>query len=450
MVTRIFRNNDVPGIRFFGYLAIALAASLFFSNIAWAQAPKKKDKKVKEPAGALEGLGGSPAVIKKAVEPAEPAIVDEAVEQPKTKYEEMEVDDTLKKNVNKVNPMLMNGKFAAGEKELFDEYFEKYVLAKWTHVNDITSLPKFRDELANQLKKRSSAAEVHDHLNALVLEFMQNLAAGPYHPAVQINAMLMIGELNSVESPVTPMPEALGVLVASASNAKLTDAVRAAAMVGIRRHVTVGAADAEARKSLSTAMLKLATEDLPGGPTEAGREWIQAQAIDILGRLGSLGDNNAVFKALVKKLGDPKLSLSTRSVAADSLGRLNFANASGVNPLDTAAVIGQYVADACNEELKMVKELEAKDAEQGVSRRRMKRQLNAALSALTGGEDKNRKSILSLAKDPAQQNLMAALQKSIEAMTSIIDNRNSEKDDLKKGVEDLRTKLETWLKKVRK
>ncbi len=450
MVTKFFRDNGVPGIRFFGWLAIALAASILLCDGAWAQTTKKKDKKEKEKeaAGPLGGLGATP-VTKKAAVVEEPVVADDPVEQSSTKYEEMEVDEGLKKNVTKVNSMLTNGKFAAGEKELFNEYFDKFVLAKWTQVKDIAGLPKFRDDLGNQLKKKSSAAEVHDHLNALVLEFMQNLAAGPYHPAVQINAMLMIGELNSVESPVTPLPEALTVLVASASNAKLTDAVRAAAMVGIHRHVVLGIADAEARKTLSTAMLKLAAEDLPGGPTEAGREWIQAQAIDVLGRLGAVGDSNAVFKVLVRKLADAKLSLSTRSIAAESLGRLNYANAAGINALETAAIIGQFVVDACSEELKMVKELEAKDAEQGVSRRRMKRQLNAALTALAGGEDKNRKSILSLVKDPAQQNLLAALQKNIEAMTTIIDDKKSENEDLKKGVEELRSKLDSWLKKNR-
>ena len=208
-----------------------------------------------------------------------------------------------------------------------------------------------------------------------------------------------------------------------------------------------GFTDPEARKSLSTAMLKLAAEDLPGGPAEAGREWISAQAIGVLGRLGSVGDNNAVFKLLVKKTADAKLSFATRSIAAESLGRLNYSGAAGINALETAAIVSQFVVDACTEELKRVRDLEAKDSEQGVSRRRMKRQLNAALMALVGGEDNSRKGIASLAKEPAQQNLLAALQKNIETLASVVDNRQSDRDDLKKGVEELRAKLETWLKK---
>ena len=66
---------------------------------------------------------------------------------------------------------------------------------------------------------------------------MKQLAAGPYHPAVQVNAMLMIGELNSVEQPPTPLPEALDAMIAAVQDTKLSDAVRVAALVGIERHV---------------------------------------------------------------------------------------------------------------------------------------------------------------------------------------------------------------------
>ena len=102
---------------------------------------------------------------------------------------------------------------------------------------NIANLPTFRKELRNShLGKRSSGTQVHDHLSARVFDFMKNLVAGPFHPAVQVNAMLMIGELNSVEHPPTPSPEALRLLIAAVGNTNLSDAVRAAAMVGIQRH----------------------------------------------------------------------------------------------------------------------------------------------------------------------------------------------------------------------
>ena len=178
----------------------------------------------------------------------------------------------------------MAGKFAPGQQQSFDDYYQKYSLARWTEVKNITNLPAWRKTLRNShLGKRSAAPEVHDHLNALVLDFMSKLAAGPYHPAVQVNAMLMIGELNSVEQPPTPLPEALDVMIAAVQDTKLSDAVRVAAMVGIQRHVAAGIADAEVRRTLTAALLKLAAADLPAGADRAGREWIRCQSIETLG-----------------------------------------------------------------------------------------------------------------------------------------------------------------------
>ena len=66
---------------------------------------------------------------------------------------------------------------------------------------DVTNLPKERKDFRNNhLRNRSGTApDVHDHLNELVLDFMKKLVAGDFHPAVRVNAMLMIGELNRVE-----------------------------------------------------------------------------------------------------------------------------------------------------------------------------------------------------------------------------------------------------------
>ena len=108
----------------------------------------------------------------------------------------------------------------------------------------------YRRELHSDLQM-AGIGPVYDHLNTLTLEYMKKLIAGRYHPAVQANAMLMIGELNAVEQgPTTlpsPLPAALEVLVAAVGNAKLPEDIRAVAMVGIRRHAALRIEDEEAR-----------------------------------------------------------------------------------------------------------------------------------------------------------------------------------------------------------
>ena len=95
--------------------------------------------------------------------------------------------------------------------------------------------------------------------------------------------------------------------------------------------------------ALTAALLKVAAEDLPAGAARAGREWIRCLCIETLGHLGSPGENNAVFKLMADTVADSKLRFSTRAAAAESLGRLDYAGAAGINPAETAAALGQFV-----------------------------------------------------------------------------------------------------------
>jgi hypothetical protein len=359
----------------------------------------------------------------------------EAAAEAQPKYAEMPVDDGERRNYNTINPMLMAGKFSdPGQQKAFDDYYQKYFLARWTEVKNITSLPAFRKELRNShLGKKSAGTQVHDYLNALVLDFMKKLASDGYHPAVAVNAMLMIGELNSVESPPTPWPQALEVMLAAVSDEKLPDAVRAAAMVGIQRHATAKIAEQDARRAVTSAMLGLASNDLPAGSDRSGREWILGQAVETLGSLGAVGENNAVFKLLLKTVADSKLSRSTRAIAAEALGRLNYNGAAGISPLETGKVLGRFVSDGCADELR-----KAKSSEKGISRRRMQQCLTAATAAL--------KAVSALARDPAQQTPLADLQKNLETTSGKIAEWR-EGDDRQEPVEQLQGDLEAWLKK---
>lgn len=300
------------------------------------------------------------------------AAAQPAAAQPAQKYDELPVDMGLKKNTPNVNQMLNQGRFGQGDEQVFDDFYKQFIFPQWTKLKDMANLPKLRHDLGNQLRKKTvGTTTVHDHLNSLALEFMQKLAAGNYHPAVRVNAMLMIGDLNRVEQPPTPLPEALTVMIAAVQSSQVSDAVRATAMVGIKRHVAAGIPEDEARKALTAAMLKIVADDLPAGAVRDGREWILRQAIDILGRLGSVGENNAVFTPLAKTLADDKLPLKTRTAAAESLGRLNYAGATGINPADVAAMLGQLAIDVCTNELR-----QAKSSGDPVSRPRMMERLS--------------------------------------------------------------------------
>jgi hypothetical protein len=388
-----------------------------------------------------------------ASEPREkPLPVDEEEPPPSREYKELTVDDSKdgpKKNfTSKVTPILTAGKFGDGEQKIFDEYYQNYALPRWSLVKDINDLPKERKELRLQIQKKSvsNSTAVHDHLNELVLESMKKLATGDFHPAVRINAMLMIGELNRVEATTSekaePLPEALKFLIAAAENAKFPDWLRVEAIVGILRHASLGIQEDESRVAVSAAMLRLAVADLPTGPTAAGCAWIRAQAIEILGVLGSLGQNDAVFNAMLKSVADDKLPSFVRCEAADSLGKLNYSSAAAIKPVETAIVLGDYASDVCKEELQFVK---TKPATQ-VWRRQVLQRLSAVLSAIRG-EDESRKGIASLAKDANQQAFVDGLQKAINEACKTLDDKNKEDKAMKAVVQDLQKSLKAWLEK---
>ena len=364
---------------------------------------------------------------------------------PKQNFRKLPVDEDLRRDYySTVNPALMAGRFNPGQEPTFDKFYHKYFLARWTDPRNIANLPAFRKELRTSHlgKKNSGTQVVHDHLSALVLNFMENLIDGPFHPAVQINAMLMIGELNGVERPPTPLPEALQLMIAAVGNTDRSDAVRAAAMVGIQRHVGAGVTNQDTRRTLTTALLNVADDDLPAGIQRPGRQWILGQALETLASLGAVGNGNAVFKIMLKTTADDNLSLSTRSIAAESLGRLNYAGATGINLADAAAVLGRFVLEVCAEELD-----KAKDTDEPVSRQRMQQCLSAVETALEGDKEMNRPGgIASLAKTQNQRALVDGFQKNIQSMSEQIVDWE-EGDDLTDAVKKLQSDLEALVNK---
>ena len=382
----------------------------------------------------------------KAPEP-ELADPDERPPQPDKKYDELPLikaeADKYKKQRSKIRRIMQAKKFD-GNQPMFDAYFLRYFLVRWTQWENIPFLPGYRQKLRSYFRQIKSGP-VYDHLNVLVLDFMNKLARGNYNPAARINAMLAIGELNDVEpsgsAAVVPYPEALKTLSDAVSDADLPDAIHAAAMVGVLRHAEAGIRDEGSRRALATVMLRQATADPPTGPSAAGREWIMAQAVDTLGLLGSTGDDNDVFKAMTGIVSDTRLSDRTRSIAAGALGQLNYAGAVGIDPLAEAAKLARFTADCCAEETRL-----SKESAQSVSRRRIKQRLTSALTALTGVDDSH-KGIMSLARQPDQKTLLAEMHDSIKELSDLFDDRRSDGNDMGPPIENLRKKLETWLQK---
>ena len=387
----------------------------------------------------MAGLGGDAAYAQAGGDGAGP------------NYEEFSLSEAQEKAFKKqdieISKILRAGRFAdAQEKKKFDDFYTQYFLARWTTPKYLADLHNFRvKDLRNDFRTARSG-EVHGHLNALVLSFMKKLAAGNYRMPVRVNAMLAIGELNSVEqtspsSTPVPLPEALSTLLDAVNSSKLPDAIRASAMVGVLRHAEAGIQDGEARRSVVDAMLKILSQNPPTGSNAAGRRWIVAQAAETLGFLGSVGNGDANFKALLKTASEPKLPMSCRAIAVEALGRLNYSSAGKIDAARTAAVLGQFALDVCADELRCCEKTGS-----NVSRARAKQRLEAVLMALEGSDRNDHKGILSLAKD-AQRPWIAQLQKTLQDASEALDDKRIEDDKVKPIVEKLQQSIEAWLGK---
>ncbi|MEN6457622.1 MAG: hypothetical protein ABFC63_01720 [Thermoguttaceae bacterium] len=380
----------------------------------------------KTPAASSGHSAATPSEKPEAADPNERPL------QPEAGCEELPVDKNQAKNNSAISEILIRGQFTPGNQPMFDDFFTKYFLAQWTQWENVSKLPDLRRKLqVSYLGRKSNGAEVHDHLNTLVLDFMKKLVAGSYYRAVRVNAMLMIGQLNSVE-PSTPMPEALKVLVTAAESQKLPDALRIAAMIGVLRHAAV-VRDEDSRKLIAAAMLHIAGNELPAGPSAAGRQWLLGQALKTLGVLGSPGEADALFKTLLGAVENTKLAVCTRTIAADSIGRLNYSGAQ-INVVDTSSALGRLAADACSDELRL-----ANSDSNAISRARLKLRCDTVIAAA--------KSMIDLAKEPPHQAWIGELVKAVKTVADAADDARRSADDVKTAVEGLPKNVETWLEK---
>ena len=316
--------------------------------------------------------------------PAEPEAAPET--PPATGgYRQLPVDEEQRRRRFDITKMLRNGKFEPGEQEIFDTYYKTYALPRWTQQANYNSLPGCRKDLGNELKIGKTGAP-HDRLVVLAMEFFPSVAKADSYPAVvRFNAMLMLGDLNTRDSSVSsqlpvPLPDAVPVLLETLGDAQQIDAVRVAALVGIGRHASLGIADPQVLNTqVLPSMVQLAKTKVAPGRSAEGHAWVRCLAIDVLAKLGMVGPQAAVAKALAEIAAEEEAAPSVRAAAAQALGALNYTGATGLNPSEIASVLGRLAADACRQEL----ERHWQD-NVPVSRQRLKSQLNAVASGLSG------------------------------------------------------------------
>jgi hypothetical protein len=240
--------------------------------------------------------------------------------------------------------------------------------------------------------------------------------------------MLAIGDLNANEggpgASVVPLPAALIVLLDTLKDDQQLDAVKVAALAGIKHQVVYGVKE----PGITTALLKLATST----ESDVGKVWMRTQSIEILGLMALPGPNNQVVNLLISILEDKKATLTLRCAAAEALGKIPLASAAGLNAAKLIADLRQLMLDGCEAELKS-----AKDNDVRVSPRLMKTYYDAVTTAL-GDSSKGINSMQGVAAAKPQ---ITELQAILKELFTVLDNSEATDEEIKDATETAKKKL---------
>ncbi len=277
------------------------------------------------------------------------------------------------------------------EQLMVDNYFNGYEFRVLTQTSpeDLAQLPERRFDLFKRYILQVKQADNHQKLIDLTLNMMQQIVLEEFHPVVRYNAMLIIGELNEQEVlrvGATPLPQepyaaALPFIIERIEDAKTTDAVRVAALVGLVRHLEwepfrapSKPLPAGVRTSMINSLVKLAEMKTPPGKrTAEGQLWMRRRAIECLGLAGEVTATPQIIAPVEKILKDNTEPLQLRCVAAKALGEMNIPAGQKMDAADLTRTLGTLASLAIKNEFERLETIDKKEAEH-----------NAVYAALSG------------------------------------------------------------------
>ncbi len=342
--------------------------------------------------------------------------------------------DTKSKDVRKL--VSDTNKMLRGSIPFTQATLDRWYGGRWlplmTSPANIGRLADGRRQLIKDLNIAAETPEVHAHLTKLFYDFGRKVAqqaeapGDNYHPAVRFNGVLLLGELNDQEAvlsggdrrPPVPYRNAFGPLVIYAADEKQADAVRLAALLGVKRHVELrtmfpqvaGQLASEERETVLRNMVQLVAADQPpAGRTREGHDWMRTIAAETLGLLGTPGQNAIAVQGLTRLVGQSDADLSARCAAAKALGQIDFGT-SKPNAAELVDPITRLAADCSQAELRFLGDIladEAAAAEAGGGRRDPPR--NELMASEDGPNAESGSTFLDQRSIPTRRRLLSQL-----------------------------------------
>lgn len=248
--------------------------------------------------------------------------------------------------------------------KMLDDFFQKYYFPSMITTDPVQlgELAKKRKDLFVQFINVRGSQAAHDHLAAITLNAMGNIAVRDYHPAVRYNATLILGQLDQTVPqpggpPPSPLARATNGLLALLENADIKGVavippVKVAALVGLERHTRFGV-DPQYADRLSAAALAVATrQDSPAGVSPEVNDWMRRLAVKVLANQSAAGLTPAIYDVAVKLIGNRKVNLDDRCGIAESFTTPMYQGAQGIDLGAMALAIGALAEDVLAFEVK--------------------------------------------------------------------------------------------------
>jgi len=214
-------------------------------------------------------------------------------------------------------------------------FLEQIALPQLQLESNRPTIERIRKRLREFLLGGIANEKSADEATKTVSVFMESLAArNDADPVSRVNAMLLIGELQSPDR--KPWPPAAATLAQAVANADLPKAVRIAACVGLAKHVeaTRGVVEEQQRLAALAVPAIVAILKEPTTPESvAQNDWMASRCLSMLPLLGPM--KPATAEDVVRILNDGSRSINVRVRAAAALA----AGADAESKIDAAALI---------------------------------------------------------------------------------------------------------------
>ncbi len=275
---------------------------------------------------------------------------------------------TTRRQNKAIYSAIKNGNKAAsdaiesGNPELATTFFKEYILPSMTRTNSksLSTLGARREEfIGDFLSNKTTGAARAAFVNTVVQAMGSLAGAEDFHPAARINAVYVLGLLDSQagdrDTAPTPASAAFSSLVQIFTGDSFPESLKVAAAAGIDRQLQLaraGNASALGGGDISKAASQaLAIVNGTASGQEKWNEdlnyWLKKRSAKILGLIGQPGTDGEVVKALIKLLQleeSKQLWLAYESMSA--LGNIDLSTADAALTSQASVAVAQFLSRA--------------------------------------------------------------------------------------------------------